>query len=294
MNLAKRYHLSDWAVGVTVVAFGGSLPELIVNLYAASAGITAIALSNILGSVTANVLLVLGAAAVIFPLSASRRNLSVYVPIGVLSAAAVGLAAAISLPLGRSGWILTRLDGIFLLGAFALFMLYTLRNAGREGVPMAREDGFSPFKLLGFIVLGFLGLFLGSHWIVQSAVELAVVFGVSQSFIGFTIVALGTSLPELAASVVAARRKNAEIAVGNVVGSNIFNFLFILGISSFVRPLPFQAGDIRDWGVSMLVSLLLLVFLVARKPHVLGKAQGAAFLLVYIFYVVYLFLIQKA
>ena len=289
IRVARRYHISDWVVGLTIVALGGSLPEMVVCLYAAAVGNTEIAISNILGSVTANVFLVLGVSAFVCTLAVKRKTLLVYMPLGILVTLVLGAVAVT----GFSERVLTRLDGIFLLGCFLAFMAYTFMNAGREGEPAPHEKERGMSKVTAQILLGFLGLFIGSRWILEGSVALADVMGVSHSFIGFTVVAVGTSLPELAASAAAARRKNAEIAIANVVGSNIFNVLFILGMTAVVRPLPFKTGDIRDWAMAALAGVLLFLFLILKKRHVLNRLHGAVFLVIYLVYLGYLMSIQK-
>ena len=293
IDLAKRYHVSDWVVGVTVVAFGGSLPELVVNFYAASIGSTDIAVSNILGSVTANIFLVLGVASLIYTLAVQPKTLWVFVPLGFLSLGLAGLLAFLPRSGGEGTWVLSRLDGIIMFIGFLAFMVYALLGSKREGQPVPHHMLHRAPKLAFLILVGLAGLLLGSHWVIQAAIALTQILGVSESFIGFTVVAIGTSLPELAASAAAAYKKNAEIAVANVVGSNVFNVLFVLAISSVIRPLPFAGDNLLNFVIAIAACFLLFFCLVVRRAPALGRIHGISFLGVYVLYLVYLVVAQR-
>jgi cation:H+ antiporter len=187
---------------------------------------------------------------------------------------------------------LTRIDGLVFLSFFIIFIYYTFCIAARiegmgEHVP-TKHYGL-PLSFL-YIVLGLIGLTLGGKWIVDGAVALATKFGMSESLVGLTIVAVGTSLPELATSAAAAYKRNVEIAVGNVVGSNIFNIFFVLGISAIIKPLPFQMKNNLDMGVVILSSLLLFLFMFTGKKRSIDRWEGIVFLILYFSYVIYLML----
>ena len=289
-SLARRFHVSDLVVGLTIVAFGTSTPELFVNVIASLRGNTDIAIGNILGSNIANILLILGVSSIIYPLSVTRGTVFKEIPFSLLAVLVLGILANDRL-IGQGGAsILTIGDGLILIAFFIIFLYYSFGIAKRiegmeEHVPI-EQYGLPKSSLM--IALGLLGLGIGGKWIVAGAVYLAVLIGMSQSLIGLTLVAVGTSLPELATSVVAARKKNADIAVGNVIGSNIFNIFFVLGISAIIKPLPFEAGSNIDIGMVIISSLLLFVSMFTGKKHSLDRWEGAFFLCLYACYIVFL------
>jgi cation:H+ antiporter len=291
-SIARRLKVSDLVIGLTVVAFGTSTPEFFVNIIASLRGDTGIAIGNILGSNIANILLILGISSILFPLSVTKGTVWKEIPLSLLAAFLLGVLA-------NDQWIdktgfsaLTRIDGLVLISFFIIFLYYSLSIAKRiegmsEHVP-SKEYGFFKSSLL--IITGLVGLALGGKWIVEGAVYIASDLGVSQSFMGVTVVAVGTSLPELATSAMAAHKKNAEIAVGNVVGSNIFNIFWVLGLSSLIKPIPFQTRNNLDVGVVVLASLLLFVTMFTGKKRLLDKWEGMVFVLLYISYIAFLIL----
>ncbi len=285
-SLARRLHVSDLAIGLTVVAFGTSLPELAVNVTASIRGDTGITIGNILGSNIANILLILGVAGVIFPLAVTKGTIWKEIPLSLLAALLVGILANDLIIDGAGPSRLTRIDGLVLLCFFAIFLYYTASIARAEGIPGAtHKDAQAAWKTVVLMVAGFIGLLLGSTWVVDGAVKLATSLGVRQTVIGLTIVAVGTSLPELATSAAAAYRKNPEIAIGNVVGSNIFNIFFILGVSSLIRPIPFESRANVDIGAAIVASGLLFACMFTSKKHILDRREAALFLVLYAIYV---------
>jgi cation:H+ antiporter len=290
-SIARRLKVSDLLIGLTVVAFGTSTPELFVNLMASVEGTAAIAIGNILGSNIFNILLILGLSSIIFPLVVTRGTVWKEIPLTLLAAALLGVMAFKPLIIKGSSSGISRIEGLILLAFFGLFMYYVLKMAGRAGEGHGEPTATGQYTLLRssvFVLAGFAALFLGAKLVVDAAVNLAQRFGVSESFIGLTIVAAGTSLPELATSVVAAAKKNCDIAVGNIVGSNIFNIFLILGFSAVIRPMPFQPGNSIDIGVAVLASLLLFVFMFSGKKGSLDRWEGAVLLAVYIGYIMFL------
>jgi len=288
-SMARRMQISELAIGLTVVAFGTSLPELFVNIISSAQGNIAIALGNVLGSNIANILLILGISSVIYPLAVSKGTVWKEIPFSLLAVLLVGVMA-------NDRWldqadvsVLSRIDGIVFLSFFLIFLIYTASIA--QTLPgivdhIPRRE-FSRVKSIAWIVIGLAGLTLGGKWIVDGAVHFAEQVGISQSIIGLTIVAVGTSLPELATSMMAARKKNIDIAVGNIVGSNIFNVFFILGVSAGIKPLPLQAGLNFDIAVATLAAALLFFFMFTGKKHVLDRWEGILFILLYIGYSIY-------
>jgi cation:H+ antiporter len=289
-SIARRLRISDLVIGLTVVAFGTSTPELFVNIIASLKGNTEIAIGNVLGSNIANVLLILGVSSMVYPLTVTKGTVWKEIPLSLLAALVLGFMANDQLIDRSGGSALTRIDGLIFLSFFSIFIYYSVSIAkkieGMEELIPAKERGFLTSLL--FIVLGLIGLTLGGKWIVDGAVHVALKLGMSESLVGLTIVAVGTSLPELATSVLAAYKRNVEIAVGNVVGSNIFNIFFVLGISSIIKPLPFQARNNMDVGVVVLVSLLLFGSMFTGRRRLLDRWEGAAFLGLYIGYLSFL------
>lgn len=289
--IARRMKVSDLLIGLTIVAFGTSTPELFVNLIASVKGTSAIAIGNVIGSNIFNILLILGISSIIFPLVVTKGTVWKEIPLTFVAAALPGLMAYKPLFLRGSLSGISRIEGVILLAFFGLFTYYVLKMALRAGgTDSSPADGpqHSVRKSLLLIFGGFAALFVGAKLVVDAAVSLAQSFGVSESLIGLTIVAAGTSLPELATSVVAAAKKNCDIAVGNVVGSNIFNIFFILGISSCIRPMQFQPGNNVDIGVATLASLLLFIFMFSGKKGVLDRWEGLVLLGLYVSYIGFL------
>ncbi len=291
--VAKRFNVSDMVIGLTIVAFGTSAPELTINVISAVNGSTDIAIGNVLGSNIANIFLVLGISAIIYPIAVQSNTKWKEIPLSLL-AAIVLLVLANDVFIDKNTTnVVTRIDGIILLLFFIIFMVYTFGIA-KTSPEVKTEETEAPKKIMPiwksilFILIGFAGLYFGGKYFVQGAVEIAVMFGVSQSVIGLTIVAVGTSVPELATSIVAAYKKNADIAVGNVVGSNIFNIFFILGTTATIKPLPFTDSSNIDILVTILASLLLFVSTITLKRAKVDRIEGVIFILIYIAYVTYL------
>lgn len=291
-SIARKFRVSDLVIGLTVVAFGTSTPELFVNIIAGIKGNTGIAIGNVIGSNIANVLLILGVASVIYPLSVSRGTVWKEIPFSLLAAVVIGIMANDSLIDGRQVSEISRTDGMVLLAFFVIFLYYSFSIAfeieGMEDEIPSKEHKL-PVSLL-FVGLGLIGLTFGGKFIVDSAVTIAKQFGMSDTLVGLTVVAVGTSLPELATSIIAAYKKNVEIAVGNVVGSNIFNIFFVLGVSSIIRPLPFGASGLFDLSVMIISGLLLFFFMFTGVRQRLDRWEGAFFI---IFYFIYIFVLIK-
>jgi cation:H+ antiporter len=295
-TIARRLKVSDLIIGLTIVAFGTSAPELLVNLFASAQGHTDIAIGNVLGSNIANILLILGIAAIIFPLDVKRNTVWREIPLCLLAALILGLMVNDFFVGDKGSLALNRLDGILLLIFFALFLYYIFQNAQRErkceqkARPNEYNKKLPDTKFAVFLlIMGLVGVNLGAKWVVEGAVELASTFGTSQALIGLTVVAVGTSLPELVTSAMAAFKKNADIAVGNVVGSNIFNIFLILGISAVIRPLPFSSEMNIDILIVILASCLLFISMfTGRKRNLLERWEGMIFVAIYIFYLGFL------
>lgn len=282
--IAKRFNIPNLVIGLTIVAFGTSAPELVVNVIASVQGHSAITLGNVIGSNLINTLVILGITALIYPLTVSKTTTYVEIPMSLLAAFIVFLMANDMYFDGITS-VIGKVDGSILLLFFLIFLAYNfyLMVSSKEEEELEIKN-YTPLVASLAFVGGLVLLILGGKFIVDSAVEIASGFGVSERIISLTVVALGTSLPELATSVVAAMKKNSDLAIGNVVGSNIFNIFFILGISTSIAPITMMPGSNLEIGINVFASLLLLLF-VARKKS-LQRWQGAIMIGVYGIYLI--------
>jgi cation:H+ antiporter len=284
-SLARRTNIPNIVIGLTIVAFGTSSPELLVNLFSSFAGSSELALGNVVGSNIFNTFLILGISALIVPLAVKSNTVWIEIPLSLLAALVVIVLANDTLIERAATSALTRIDGLMLLFFFMIFLGYNLKMM--LGGTFSEEVAVKDYKVSTAIVLLLLGLvllFVGGRVIVLFAVELAREFGLTERVIALTIVSAGTSLPELATSVVAVRKKNFDIAVGNIVGSNIFNIFFILGISAVITPIPLQSGANLDLIVNLAAGLLLFVFMFTGKGRRLERWEGMMFILIYLVY----------
>lgn len=288
-SIANKLKISSIVIGLTIVAFGTSAPEFIVNIFASVQGNTEIAIGNILGSNIANILLILGISAIIYPLATQKNTVWKEIPLSLLAAILLGVLVNDTLIDGGAFSGLTRIDGIVLLSFFLIFLYYTFGIAKVSGENSDLEiKQLSNLKSTIYIVGGLLGLVIGGKWIVDGAIKIAEIFNVSQSLIGLTVVAIGTSLPELATSAVAAYKRQTDIAIGNIVGSNIFNIFWILGASALIRPLPFSRNSDLDIIITILASLILFIIMFVGKKHTIERWQGILMIFIYIGYVAFL------
>ncbi|MFH1284334.1 MAG: calcium/sodium antiporter [Candidatus Peregrinibacteria bacterium] len=287
-SISKKAGIPPIVIGLTIVAFGTSAPELIVNIFSAIKGTTDIAIGNIIGSNIANILLILGISAMISGLAIQKNTTWKEIPFATLAMLILFVMVNDKILDNDSANSLTRTDGLTLLGFFAIFMYYTIELVRRN--PYKEMDGIKTYSYSISILLtigGLIFLFLGGQLLVNQAVILARLAGLSEIMIGLTIVAVGTSLPELATSVVAAIRGQSDIAVGNIVGSNIFNILWVLGITSIIRPLPVGSSAEIDILVCLGATIVLFFAMFIGERHRLKRWQGALFVLSYIAYIIY-------
>ena len=285
-GLAKRFGISNLVIGMTVVAFGTSMPEFVVNMLSVAEGQTDLALTNIVGSNIINIFVILGLTALVYPIASVRSARVFDIPMNILAGIVVLVAVLVTLPF-ESVPGMSRLSGGFLLLIFGIFMYHSVKTAKAE--PDSTED-FKPMplaKALIYIVLGLAGLIIGGEMIVRGSVRVATELGVPDAIIGLTIVALGTSLPELATSVVAATKHNCDLALGNIVGSVSFNVFFILGTSALLRPLPAYEGIILDGIMATLGAVLVWLGIISNRQHQLKRWHGALLLTVYAAYLTY-------
>ncbi len=288
--LAKKYRVPDLAIGLTIVAFGTSAPELVVNVYAAMQNHQDIVFANVIGSNMFNLFAILGIAGIIAPLAVQSSTVWKEIPFSLLALVVIFILGNDAFMGGEN--IISRIDAFILLTFFLLFLYYIYMQMKTDRTDASVEDKhLKPLRIVLLIVLGLGGLVFGGRLVVTNAIELASAFGVSEKIIGLTIVAAGTSLPELATSVVAAIRKNNDIAVGNIIGSNIFNIFFILGISTMIRPLSFNLAFNTDIYLVAAGTFLLFAAMFLGGKRRLDRWEAVILLIIYIGYTIYL--VQK-
>ena len=287
-SLSKKLGVSSLIIGLTVVAFGTSLPELVVNLFAAFKGSSEIAFGNIIGSNIANILLVLGIVAVIGNVKIKSETVWKEIPF-VLLATFVLFALTAKTFFNGEG-LFSWDDGLVLLALFAIFLYYIFQTALKDKKNIGFvEDSDEPNSRIALkLIIGLVGICLGGRWVVDGAVFIAGQFGLSEFLISATIIAVGTSLPELVVSIIAVMKKNVDLAVGNIIGSNIFNILWVLGIVPLVMPLKIPKFIGFDIGIMFLATLLLFIFMFIGKKHGLDRKKGIMFILFYVLYIAYI------
>ena len=291
--VAKRFNISDLVIGLTIVAFGTSAPELVISTMAALGGSADMAIGNVVGSNIFNVLAIIGVTALVMPIKVGEGTLSKEIPLVILCSFILAFMGNDILLDGNVSNIISRIDGLVLLGFFLIFLRYTFAIArnGNNGEETSEEEKIKEmpiWKSALFILGGLFGLIYGGQLFVDGASGIASSLGVSESIIGLTIVAGGTSLPELATSVTAALKKNSGIAIGNVIGSNLFNVFFVLGCSATISPLPM--GGINNVDMVVLVSSAILFWIVGWffKKRTITRVEGALLVSCYVAYTAYL------
>src|SRR3989339_250457 len=290
-SLARRLGVSALVVGLTVVALGTSMPELVVNLFSAARGSTDIAVGNVLGRNIANIMLILGLAAIIAPITVQKTTIWKEIPFSILAVKLVFVMGNDVLFDGRMLDAITRIDGFVLLSFFGIFLYYVYgvsKRSGERGDPVGELT--MPMIAL-YILGGLVALGIGGSIVVEGATGFARLVGLSDHVIAMTIVAIGTSLPEMATSLVAAYKKHTDIAIGNIIGSNIFNVFFVLGSSALVRPLPFGEFASRDAAMVIFASVFLFVSMFIGTRHRFDRWQGVAFVLTYLLYIGYILVV---
>lgn len=293
-SIAKHFHISDLVIGLTIVALGTSTPELAINIFSALAGTTDLAISNVLGSNISNILLIVGVSAVFAPLKVSSTTTWKEIPFSLLAAIVLAIIANDTwLDKSAPGNFISRTDGMILLCFFIIFMVYTFEMARHNPDTGERVLAVSLKKSALLAIVGVAGLFIGGKILVDGAITFSRMMGISERVIGLTVVAIGTSLPELATSVTAARMGKTEMAVGNIIGSNIMNIFLILGITATIYPLPFNIGASNvDIGLVVLSSLMLFMTANVFSPGRISKREGITFSALYVFYLISLIFIN--
>ncbi|GAA4324712.1 calcium/sodium antiporter [Pontixanthobacter gangjinensis] len=287
-SLAKKHNISDLAIGLTIVAFGTSAPELVVNSVASIDGFSDIVLGNIIGSNNFNLFVILGIAGLVYPIKVQSSTAWREIPISLI--------ITILLLLLANDFFLTtyseisRFDGLILFILFLVFLLYVFKQMKTDGGEVVAYKPKSNLQIWKLISFGLLGLIIGGKLVVENSIAVATDLGVSQKIIGLTIIAAGTSLPELITSIVAALKKNSDIAIGNVIGSNIFNFLLILSVSSFIKPINYN--DIFNLDLFILIggTLFLISAMFTGERKKLDRWEAAVLVIFYLTYTIYLIL----
>ena len=287
-SVAARLGISSLAIGLTIVSFGTSLPEMMVTMVSGLRQNADLAIANVIGSNIVNVLLVLGIAAIVRPLPVKDSTVVSEIPFSLTAALLVGFLANAALFSSFPELSISRLDGIILLFFFMFFMLYVYRMSRDDAAETDDPDAETgKLRSLVYITIGIIGLYFGGGWVVDGAVGISGILGVDDALVGLTIVAIGTSSPELVASAVAAYRNQTDIAVGNVVGSNIFNLLWVLGITSTFVELPFEVISNTDLVMVIVSSAMIIVALVISRTNTILRSHGFVFILMYAAYLVH-------
>lgn len=292
-SVAKLLKVPTIIIGLTVVAFGTSMPEASVSITAALQGKNSLAVSNVIGSNMFNLLIVLGASALMRPIISSKTVTKREFPFSIAITAVLFLLisgfAFNNIIAGQGEYVLTRVGGIILLILFVIFLVAQIKDALKARSEDSGEvyETMPPLKSAVFIIIGLAGIIWGGDLVVNSATDIAQQFGLSQTFIGLTIVAMGTSLPELVTSMVAAKKGENDLALGNVVGSNVFNILLILGSSAAIAPIVVDVNAVYD--IFILIVISVLVYLCSKSRGNLSKKEGIMFLLIYLVYFGYIY-----
>jgi len=289
-SLALKFSISELAIGLTIVAFGTSTPELAVNVFASIQGRDEITFGNIIGSNIVNILLILGIAGVIYPIKTEKNTVWKEIPFALLSAVVLLVLCNDLVLNGDAHEAISQSDGIILLLFFITFLSYIFGISKVESKDTLKVKIMSGVKMSLYIIMGLVGLIVGGKMVVESSVSIAMGFAVSEKLIGLTIVAVGTSLPELFTSAVAAYKRKSDIAIGNVVGSNIFNIFFIMGISALITPCHFQSALNVDLLILWVASILLFITMFTGEKRSLDRWEAIFFIVFYGAYVVYLFI----
>lgn len=289
-SIAKRFGISEFVIGLTIVGIGTSAPEMVVSLFSSFQGKADMAIGNIVGSNIFNTMMILGVTALIAPLKITRSNLKKDIPLNIAVTFMLILLGMNFTIFGKGDNQLCRLDGLILLAIFVWYLWSSFKKDNTEEDD-EEEDGikeYSPMISVILIVTGLAGLIIGGKLFVNSATELAKIFGVSDKFIAITVMAAGTSMPELATCIVAALKGRGQLALGNILGSNISNILLILGAASLINPLSFNGMSYMDLGILTLSSLFILFSAYAFKKKMLDRFEGIILLLMEACYMWYL------
>ena len=285
-SLAKKNNIPDLVIGLTIVAFGTSAPELVVNSVASVDGLSDIVLANVIGSNNFNLFIILGIAGLVYPITVQSSTAWREIPISLIISIVL-FALANDFFINKNSEI-SRLDGMLLLFSFFCFLYYMFKQMKAEKSEVIHYDKKSNLKIWSLISIGFVGLIIGGKLVVDNSIEIATELGISQKIIGLTIIAAGTSLPELVTSLVAAFKKNSDIAIGNVIGSNIFNILLILSVSSLINPIKYNQIFNQDFAILIGGTIFLILAMFTGKRRKLDRWEALILLSFYLIYTTYL------
>ncbi|MCK4550727.1 MAG: calcium/sodium antiporter [Candidatus Aenigmarchaeota archaeon] len=287
-SLAKKLKVSDMVIGLTVVAFGTSMPELVINITASLRGATDIAIGNVLGSNIANILVIFGICAIIMPFKVKNTTIWKETPMHLLGVVVLAVLANDFLINNAAESALSRSDGIIMLLFFCVFMYYVVRNA-KDGFKDTNTKERGLVLSIVLVALGLLGLTVGGEWVITNAIIIATNIGISEILISLTIIAFGTSLPEVITAIIAAYKRNTSLAIGTAIGSNIFNIFFVLGTSAAIRPIAFSLAlntDILVLGLSSVI--VFAVMLLGKKQKTIERKEGILLLFIYAAYLAFI------
>jgi cation:H+ antiporter len=291
-SLARKLGISTFVIGITIVAFGTSLPELIINVLAALRGNSQINFGVIIGSNLSNTLLILGLMALICDLKVKNNTTWKEIPFLLFSVLLLFVFFLVSKLFNIGDFYLNRLHGLIFLSFFILFIYYISKIIKKDKLLYKeiklelKNESYLYITLM--IILGIIGIFLGSKLTIDNGIIIATTLNISEFLISATVFAIGTSLPELVVSIMAAFKKNVDLAVGNIVGSNIFNIIFVLGLTLLIKPLKFPEFLLFDLSILLLSTFLLFLFMFTGQKHKLDKWEGAIFILIYISYIIFI------
>lgn len=289
--VAKKKNISNLVIGLTIVAFGTSSPELVVNVLSAVSGNSGFSFGNVVGSNIINILVILGLSALIYPMAVKSPTIWIEIPLCFLSAIILVVLASDQFLDGTAIAMVSRSDGLILLGFFFVFIYYSWFAMKRGDEEHAIQvKAISTKKSWIMIIGGMVLLAGGGQLIVHFAEKFAIDFGIPDRIIGLTVLSVGTSLPELTTSVVAALKKNVDISIGNIIGSNLFNTFLILGTSATIQPIALEKGAGLDLWINVLATLLVFIFVFTRKGRMIDRLEGGIMITIFIAYIVYVFL----
>lgn len=290
-SVGAKLKISPVVIGFTIVALGTSLPELIINVFASARGETDLAITNVLGSNIMNTLFIIGTSAFIYHIVPGKKTVITLVPISLIAAVVLWVFANVQFRDLSLPPAISRAEGVIMVMLLLAYLWFSYRFSKSESELVPDEiRTFSTKRSLVMILAGVTGLYFGGTWVVDGAVAIATKFGMSSALVGITIIAVATSLPELVTSTIAALKKNSGVALGNALGSNIFNVFLVLGLSSIIRPLPYNTALNFDMGVMVLSNLVVALFVYLGRGRMITRTEGGIMMLVYLGYIVWLVL----
>jgi len=288
VSIAKRFNISDMAIGLSLVSVGSSAPEVVVNIMAALKGSPDIAMGNVLGSNISNLLLGVGIASFFHSIRIRKNTVLKEIPFSVFALLVLLIMANDRFFNSAEGYILSRSEGLLLICFFLIFLYYIYSIGASVSEDTVSHKRYPIFLSILLVTAGILSLALGGQWIVKGARSIASLIGLSEAFIGLTLVAIGTSMPEIVTSAVAAYRNKSDIAIGNIIGSNVFNIFWVLGITATVTPIKFSPKLNWDIIIVTVATVMLVALLYIGKKKTIGKMKGIAMIVAYVGYILYL------